>query len=62
MSDLEKEIKMLKEKIAELESKLENVQNAVKNIEEDIYVDFDEEEIECNGHCSTCGGCDTDEE
>ena len=61
MSELEKEIEKLKEKIAELESKLENVQNAVKSIEEDIYVDFDEEEVECSGHCSTCSGCDTEE-
>ena len=61
MADLEKEIQKLKERIAQLESKLEKVQNTVKNIEEDIYIDFDEE-VECSGHCSTCSGCDTNEE
>lgn len=55
MTELEKEIQKLKERISDLESKLDNVQKVVENIESDIYLD---EEIEDQEDTITCPYCD----
>ena len=57
---MEKEIQNLEKRIQELETQLEKIQQVVKNIERDIYLDFDEDE--CSGHCSSCGGCGNEDE
>ena len=57
---MEKEIQTLEKRIQELETQLEKIQQVVKNIERDIYLDFDEEE--CSGNCSSCVGCGNEDE
>jgi len=57
MTDLEKEIQKLQERIVELESRLEKVETIVENIERDIYLD---EEIEGQEDTISCPYCDNE--
>lgn len=49
--------KELLERIEKLEKKVEELEKNVSNIQEDIY-EFAEDDDCCNGHCSSCGGCE----
>lgn len=61
MTDLEKEIKMLRERVSELEKTLNKVQSVVENIEKDIYLDdIEEDTINCP-YCGTEFPIDYDE-
>ena len=54
MTDLEKEIQKLKERITQLEDKLNEVQTVVDDIERDIYLDEGLEEQEDTINCPYC--------
>ena len=61
MTDLEKEIKKLQEKVSELEKNLNRVQSIVETIEKDIYLDdVEEDTINCP-YCGTEFPIDYDE-
>ncbi len=67
MADLEKEFEKFKKEIEQrlnaLENKLNQIQEEVKNIQSDIYISEDlDEDIECTGHCSSCSGCQIEED
>lgn len=63
MTELEKEIKLLREKISKLENKLNKVQSVVETIEKDIYLDeeMEEDTIDCP-YCNAEVPIDYDED
>lgn len=50
--------KEMLEKIALLEKRVAELEKEVGYIKEDIYEFVEDDEAECNGHCSHCSGCE----